>query len=69
MFWISALADWIDRYRQRFGAAPNIWSAMGYNVADVFIFAGALGLIVFDAREGARTTDNAPKKGQGKNAP
>lgn len=33
----SALADWIDRYRQRFGAAPNIWSAMGYNVADVFI--------------------------------
>ncbi|MAY85211.1 MAG: signal peptidase II [Pseudooceanicola sp.] len=40
-----------------------------FNVADVFIFAGALGLIVFDAREGAKTTDNAPKKGQGKNAP
>ncbi|HQV14606.1 MAG TPA: ABC transporter substrate-binding protein, partial [Denitromonas sp.] len=33
----SALADWIGRYKQRFGAAPNIWSAMGYNVADVFI--------------------------------
>ena len=32
-----ALADWIERYRSRFGAAPNIWSAMGYNVADVFV--------------------------------
>ena len=31
------LADWIERYTQRYGAPPNIWSAMGYNVADVFI--------------------------------
>ncbi len=32
-----ALADWIDRYRARFGVAPNVWSAMGYTIADLFI--------------------------------
>ncbi|BAL26743.1 ABC transporter substrate-binding protein [Azoarcus sp. KH32C] len=31
------LADWIKRYRERFGAAPNVWSAMGYGVADLFV--------------------------------
>ncbi len=32
-----ALAAWIERYRARFGAAPNVWSAMGYTVADLFV--------------------------------
>lgn len=32
-----ALADWIERYRTRFGAAPNVWSAMGYTVAELFV--------------------------------
>lgn len=32
-----ALADWIERYRARFGVAPNVWSAMGYTIADLFI--------------------------------
>ncbi|SIP95291.1 amino acid/amide ABC transporter substrate-binding protein, HAAT family [Aromatoleum tolulyticum] len=31
------LADWIRRYRERFGAAPNVWSVMGYGVADLFV--------------------------------
>jgi ABC-type branched-subunit amino acid transport system substrate-binding protein len=31
------LADWIERYRKRFGAAPNVWSVMGYGVADLFV--------------------------------
>ncbi|WP_407279123.1 ABC transporter substrate-binding protein [Aromatoleum evansii] len=31
------LADWIRRYRERFGVAPNVWSAMGYTVADLFV--------------------------------
>ncbi|NMF89167.1 ABC transporter substrate-binding protein [Aromatoleum petrolei] len=31
------LADWIRRYRERFGATPNVWSAMGYTVADLFV--------------------------------
>ncbi len=32
-----ALATWIARYRARHGAAPNVWSAMGYSIADLFI--------------------------------
>lgn len=32
-----ALADWIARYRERFGAAPNVWSVMGYTLADLFL--------------------------------
>ena len=32
-----ALAAWIERYRQRFGTAPNVWSVMGYTVADLFV--------------------------------
>ena len=31
------LVDWIERYRKRFGAAPNVWSVMGYGVADLFV--------------------------------
>lgn len=31
------LGDWIARYRQRYGAEPNVWSAMGYSIADLFI--------------------------------
>ncbi|MBD5801925.1 Leu/Ile/Val-binding protein precursor [Azoarcus sp. Aa7] len=31
------LADWIRRYRERFDAAPNVWSVMGYGVADLFV--------------------------------
>ena len=31
------LADWIERYRARFGVAPNVWSAMGYVIADLFV--------------------------------
>ena len=30
------LKAWIERYRQRFGVAPNVWSAMGYTIADLF---------------------------------
>jgi ABC-type branched-subunit amino acid transport system substrate-binding protein len=33
----AALADWIARYRTRFGVAPNVWSAMGYTAADLFV--------------------------------
>ncbi|MGL1832003.1 ABC transporter substrate-binding protein [Rhodocyclaceae bacterium SMB388] len=32
-----ALAGWIERYRARFGVAPNVWSAMGYTIADLFV--------------------------------
>lgn len=32
-----ALAGWIARYRERYGVAPNVWSAMGYSVADLFV--------------------------------
>ncbi|MBR0566784.1 ABC transporter substrate-binding protein [Azoarcus sp. L1K30] len=32
-----ALADWIKRYRARFGVDPNVWSAMGYSIADLFV--------------------------------
>ncbi len=32
-----ALKDWIERYRTRFGIAPNVWSVMGYTVADLFV--------------------------------
>ena len=32
-----ALAAWIERYRERFGTAPNVWSVMGYTVADLFV--------------------------------
>lgn len=31
------LAGWIERYRTRFGVAPNVWSAMGYTIADLFV--------------------------------
>lgn len=31
------LADWIRRYRAEFGALPNVWSAMGYTIADLFV--------------------------------
>ena len=31
------LGEWIERYRTRYDAEPNVWSVMGYNVADVFI--------------------------------
>ncbi|MFT3760013.1 ABC transporter substrate-binding protein [Thauera sp.] len=31
------LAGWIERYRARFGAAPNVWSVMGYTLADMFV--------------------------------
>ena len=33
----EVLADWITRYRARFGVAPNVWSAMGYTIADLFV--------------------------------
>lgn len=32
-----ALVEWIERYRARFGVAPNVWSAMGYTIADLFV--------------------------------
>ena len=31
------LAAWIERYRTRFGVAPNVWSAQGYTIADLFV--------------------------------
>lgn len=33
----AALQDWITRYRERFGVAPNVWGVMGYASADLFI--------------------------------
>ncbi|ENO86132.1 ABC transporter substrate-binding protein [Thauera linaloolentis] len=33
----TQLAGWIARYRARFGAAPNVWSVMGYTLADMFV--------------------------------
>jgi len=32
-----ALKAWIRAYRERFGVAPNVWSAMGYTLADLFV--------------------------------
>lgn len=32
-----ALAAWIKRYETRFGVLPNVWSAMGYVIADLTI--------------------------------
>ena len=29
--------DWINRYHKRFGVDPNVWSVMGYVLADLFI--------------------------------
>lgn len=31
------LAAWIERYRARFGTEPNVWSVMGYTLADLFV--------------------------------
>lgn len=31
------LAAWIGRYHKRFGADPNVWSVMGYVLADLFV--------------------------------
>ncbi|MCB1915215.1 MAG: ABC transporter substrate-binding protein [Rhodocyclaceae bacterium] len=31
------LGEWIESYRTRYDADPNVWSAMGYQVADIFI--------------------------------
>src|SRR5690606_13253518 len=31
------LAAWIERYRARFNAEPNVWSVMGYTLADLFV--------------------------------
>ncbi|MFN3985465.1 MAG: ABC transporter substrate-binding protein [Rhodocyclaceae bacterium] len=31
------LAAWIAGYRARFGVAPNVWSAMGYTIAELFV--------------------------------
>lgn len=36
------LAAWIERYRVRFGVAPNVWGAMGYTIADLFVQAALL---------------------------
>ena len=33
----SQLAAWIERYRARFNAEPNVWSVMGYTLADMFV--------------------------------
>ena len=33
----SQLAAWIERYRARFKAEPNVWSVMGYTLADMFV--------------------------------
>ncbi len=33
----AELGAWIERYRQRFGAAPNVWSVMGYTAADLLV--------------------------------
>ena len=33
----SQLAAWIERYRARFKAEPNVWSVMGYTLADLFV--------------------------------
>lgn len=33
----DALAAWIERYRARFAAEPNVWSVMGYTLADLFV--------------------------------
>ena len=33
----SQLAAWIERYRARFNAEPNVWSVMGYTLADLFV--------------------------------
>ncbi len=33
----SPLAAWIERYRARFKAEPNVWSVMGYTLADMFV--------------------------------
>lgn len=31
------LSDWVERYQARFGVLPNVWSAMGYTAADLFV--------------------------------
>ena len=33
----SQLGVWIERYRARFNAEPNVWSVMGYTLADLFV--------------------------------
>lgn len=33
----SQLAAWIERYHARFNAEPNVWSVMGYTLADLFV--------------------------------
>ena len=33
----ARLGAWIERYRTRFGAEPNVWSVMGYTLADMFV--------------------------------
>ena len=31
------LGEWIESYRTRYDTDPNVWSAMGYQVADIFV--------------------------------
>ena len=31
------LSGWIQRYRKRYNADPNVWSVMGYTLADMFV--------------------------------
>lgn len=38
----AELAAWIERYRTRFGVAPNVWGAMGYTIADLFVQAALI---------------------------
>ena len=33
----AQLGAWIEHYRTRFGAEPNVWSVMGYTLADMFV--------------------------------
>lgn len=53
-----ALADWIERYRERFGAAPNVWSVMGYTLADLFLRAAEASGRELDAERFSRALEN-----------
>lgn len=53
-----ALAEWIAAYQARYSAAPNVWSVMGYTLADLFVRAAMAAGPEPDAESFARALEN-----------
>jgi branched-chain amino acid transport system substrate-binding protein len=56
------LAAWIEAYTRRFGAAPNIWSAMAYTGADLLVRALTQAGPTFNIDGFIKAMENLPPK-------